>query len=199
MPVGRPKLFLADKGYDGDYLREELLIHGIKPVIPPKANRKNPPPCDFRAYKDRNRIERMFNRLKQFRRVATRYTRPGNPSQHSLRWPRRRYGCHTLSTGPNRRPGRVNLLEHRTKYMLCPNDPFSIATTDFLVRSWLTKGGIRLSADDSVPGKPFPHSKPAGIPDPAQGRDRWHEHVLAAAQAIEGGDAIDTPPDWICG
>jgi Transposase DDE domain len=38
-----------------------------------ESNRKNPPACDFRAYKDRNRIERMFNRLKQFRRVATRY------------------------------------------------------------------------------------------------------------------------------
>jgi len=34
---------------------------------------KNPPACDFQAYKDRNRIERMFNRLKQFRRIATRY------------------------------------------------------------------------------------------------------------------------------
>ncbi|WP_236735607.1 IS5 family transposase [Agrobacterium tumefaciens] len=73
IPVCKPRLFLADKGYDGDFLREELLIHGIRPVIPPKANRKNPPACDFRAYKDRNRIERMFNRLKQFRRVATRY------------------------------------------------------------------------------------------------------------------------------
>uniref|UniRef100_UPI003709B17C transposase n=1 Tax=Rhizobium ruizarguesonis TaxID=2081791 RepID=UPI003709B17C len=71
MPVGKPRLFLADKGYDGDVIREELLIHGIKPVIPPKANRKNPPSCDFKAYKDRNRIERMFNRLKQFRRIAT--------------------------------------------------------------------------------------------------------------------------------
>jgi len=73
LPVGKPKLFLADKGYDGDYIREELLIHGIRPVIPPKANRKEPPPCDFRAYRDRNRIERMFNRIKQFRRIATRY------------------------------------------------------------------------------------------------------------------------------
>ena len=73
IPVGKPRLFLADKGYDGDFLREELLTHGIRPVIPPKANRKNPPACDFRAYKNRNRIERMFNRLKQFRRVATRY------------------------------------------------------------------------------------------------------------------------------
>ena len=70
-------LFLADKGYDGDFLSEELLIHGIRPVIPPKANRKNPPACNYRAYKDRNRIERMFNRLKQFRRVATRYDKTG--------------------------------------------------------------------------------------------------------------------------
>jgi transposase len=38
-----------------------------------QANRKEPIACDFKSYKDRNRIERMFNRLKQFRRVATRY------------------------------------------------------------------------------------------------------------------------------
>lgn len=73
IPVAKPRLFLADKGYDGDSVREELLIHGIRPVIPPKANRKVPPFCDYRAYRDRNRIERMFNRLKQFRRIATRY------------------------------------------------------------------------------------------------------------------------------
>tara|TARA_B100000378_G_C17993690_1_gene394707 strand:- start:32 stop:424 length:393 start_codon:yes stop_codon:yes gene_type:complete len=73
LPVGKPRRFLADKGYDGDFVRKELLIHGIRPVIPPKANRKNPPPCVFGAYRDRNRIERMFNRLKQFRRIATRY------------------------------------------------------------------------------------------------------------------------------
>ncbi|MBW6425742.1 hypothetical protein KX729_30585 [Rhizobium sp. XQZ8] len=49
MPVGKPRLSLADKGYDGDFLRVELLIHGLRPVIPPKANQKNPPACDFRA------------------------------------------------------------------------------------------------------------------------------------------------------
>lgn len=64
---------LADKGYDSDEVRASLLIKGILPVIPPKANRKEPIACDFRAYKDRNRVERMFNRLKQFRRIATRY------------------------------------------------------------------------------------------------------------------------------
>lgn len=66
-------MMLADQGYDGDDVRSSLLMHGILPVIPPKANRKEPIACDFKAYKDRNRIERMFNRLKQFRRIATRY------------------------------------------------------------------------------------------------------------------------------
>ena len=64
---------LADKGYDSDNVRSALLMKGILPVIPPKANRREPIACDFRAYKDRNRVERMFNRIKQFRRIATRY------------------------------------------------------------------------------------------------------------------------------
>lgn len=64
---------LADKGYDSDDVRANLLLKGIVPVIPPKANRKEQIACDFRAYKDRNRVERMFNKLKQFRRIATRY------------------------------------------------------------------------------------------------------------------------------
>lgn len=43
MPVGKPRLLLAGKGYDGAAVREDLLLSGIVPVIPPKANRKNPP------------------------------------------------------------------------------------------------------------------------------------------------------------
>ncbi len=64
LPVANPKRVLADKGYDGDDGRSGLLMKGILPVIPPRANRKEPIACDFRAYRDRNRIERMFNRLK---------------------------------------------------------------------------------------------------------------------------------------
>nr|WP_055661422.1 IS5/IS1182 family transposase [Roseibium aggregatum] len=71
--IGKPRLFLADKGYDCDVVRQSLLLVGISPVIPPKSNRREPIPCDFRAYKDRNRIERMFNKVKQFRRIASRY------------------------------------------------------------------------------------------------------------------------------
>ncbi len=71
--VAKPRLMLADKGYDGNEVRQSLLVRGILPVIPPRSNRREPVACDFQSYKDRNRIERMFNRMKQFRRIATRY------------------------------------------------------------------------------------------------------------------------------
>ena len=73
IPVATPKALLADKGYDGDAFRQSLLMRGILPVIPPRSNRKVPEHPDYRRYKDRNRIERMFGVLKQQRRIATRY------------------------------------------------------------------------------------------------------------------------------
>jgi transposase len=48
-------------------------MHGILPIIPPRCNRKAPEHPDYRRYRDRNRIERMFGKLKQRRRIATRY------------------------------------------------------------------------------------------------------------------------------
>lgn len=71
IPLAKPRALLADKGYDGDTVRENLLMHGIRPIIPPRTNRREPIPCDFRRYRDRNRIERMFGQLKQSRRIAT--------------------------------------------------------------------------------------------------------------------------------
>ena len=73
IPIAAPKALLADKGYDGDRLRESLLIRGILPIIPPRSNRKVPEHPDYRRYRDRNRVERMFGKLKQHRRIATRY------------------------------------------------------------------------------------------------------------------------------
>ena len=64
---------MADKGYGGDRFRDSLLMRGILPIIPPKANRKAPEHPDYRRYRDRNRVERMFNKLKQLRGIATRY------------------------------------------------------------------------------------------------------------------------------
>ena len=73
LPLPTPKGLLGDKGYDGDRFRENLLMRGILPVIPPRSNRKAPEHPDYRRYKDRNRVERMFAKLKQQRRIATRY------------------------------------------------------------------------------------------------------------------------------
>ena len=50
LPVAKPKLMLADKSYDSDDVRASLLLKGILPAIPPKANRKRAIACDFRAY-----------------------------------------------------------------------------------------------------------------------------------------------------
>ncbi|WP_461319580.1 IS5 family transposase [Bradyrhizobium barranii] len=66
-------VLLADKGYDGDKLRGEIIRRGAKPVIPNKSNRVVIHRFNKRAYKGRNVIERCFGRLKDFRRIATRY------------------------------------------------------------------------------------------------------------------------------
>jgi transposase len=66
---------LADRGYDADLFRETLVDKGTKPCIPGRKSRKKTVKYDKRRYKRRNRIERMFGRLKDWRRVATRYDR----------------------------------------------------------------------------------------------------------------------------
>jgi len=69
----RARYLLADKAYDADHWRHYLKSQRINPVIPNKSNRKQPHPFNKSRYKGRNVIERMFGRLKDFRRVATRY------------------------------------------------------------------------------------------------------------------------------
>jgi transposase len=71
--AGQPRRLLADRAYDAKSLRDELARLRIKAVIPPNPTRKHPHRYDKDAYKGRNVIERMFCRLKDFRRIATRY------------------------------------------------------------------------------------------------------------------------------
>jgi transposase len=66
---------LADRGYDADWFRDALKDKGIKPCIPGRTSRGKPIKHDKRRSKRRNRIELMFGRLKDWRRVATRYDR----------------------------------------------------------------------------------------------------------------------------
>ena len=69
------KKMLGDKAYDSAELRADLDQRGTRPVIPNRCNRKQPFRFSKRLYKLRWRIESAFNRLKDFRRVATRYDR----------------------------------------------------------------------------------------------------------------------------
>ena len=64
---------LADKAYDADHLIEKAAQNNTELVIPSKRNRKIQRSYDEYLYKERNVIERFFNKLKQFRRIATRY------------------------------------------------------------------------------------------------------------------------------
>jgi transposase len=73
--VAAPRRLLADKAYDADSLRTWLQKRGIKAVIPSTAARRTPYPIDRKAYTRRNVIERLFCKLKNWRRIATRYDR----------------------------------------------------------------------------------------------------------------------------
>ncbi|WP_158641859.1 IS5 family transposase [Candidatus Glomeribacter gigasporarum] len=64
---------LADKGYDSDALRATVQAKGAIPVIPGRSSRKILPEYGKERYKHRNLVERFFNKIKQFRRIATRY------------------------------------------------------------------------------------------------------------------------------
>jgi transposase len=68
-----PQLMLGDKGYDSDAVSQDIADRGGQALIPTKANRKIQFTVDKAIYSLRNRIERFFNRLKNSRRVATRY------------------------------------------------------------------------------------------------------------------------------
>ena len=66
---------IGDRGYDSDWFRAALLSRGITPCIPPTRNRKVALPYDKTLYRQRHRIENMFGRLKDRRRIAMRYDR----------------------------------------------------------------------------------------------------------------------------
>ena len=66
---------VADKGYDSNEFVQMIEQAGATDVIPPRSNRKTPRRYDKELYKERNLVERFFQKIKNFRRVATRYER----------------------------------------------------------------------------------------------------------------------------
>ncbi len=67
------RCLVMDKAYEGDETRQLVEDLGLEPVVPPKANRVSPWDYDRVLYKRRNEVERLFRRLKRFRRVSTRF------------------------------------------------------------------------------------------------------------------------------
>jgi transposase len=72
-PKLRPKRIVGDKGYSSRTIRRSMRRRGIRITIPRKDNERRTGPFDKTIYGLRNRVERLINRLKQFRRLATRY------------------------------------------------------------------------------------------------------------------------------
>jgi transposase len=64
---------VADKGFDGEPQRQAMASRNIRPVIPYRVNRRNRGRLNRKAYAERNKIERLIGKLKEFRRIATRY------------------------------------------------------------------------------------------------------------------------------
>ncbi len=72
-PRIRPERLVADKGYSSPAVRRYLTGRRVGAVIPTKADEAPNPAFDRAAYRERNAVERLINRLKQWRRIATRY------------------------------------------------------------------------------------------------------------------------------
>ena len=83
-----PESLIADKAYDADPLIDSLAEREITPVIPPKSNRKAKRDCDFALYRERNLIERFFNKIKHFRAIATRYDKLARNFSRPSNWSR---------------------------------------------------------------------------------------------------------------
>ena len=72
---GAMEHLLMDRAHEGDPTRPPAESFGLTPVAPPKRNRTAPWDCDREAHKGRNMVERVFNRMKRYRKAATRYGR----------------------------------------------------------------------------------------------------------------------------
>lgn len=69
----RPSFMIMDKAYEGDKTRQLVFDLDMEPVVPPKSNRLQPWEYDKEMYKRRNEVERLFRRLKGFRRIFSRF------------------------------------------------------------------------------------------------------------------------------
>ncbi len=83
-PRLRPKRIVGDKGYSSGKIRAYLRRRGIRITIPRRTNERRTGPFNRALYRARNRVERLINRLKQWRRLATRYEK--RAAYHQAMW-----------------------------------------------------------------------------------------------------------------
>jgi transposase len=93
-------MLLADRGYDADWIRELVRQQGAWANIPPKRNRTDPICFSPHLYRARNLIERFFNKIKQCRRIATRYGKLAAAILPSSSWHQSAFGYALMSPRP---------------------------------------------------------------------------------------------------
>lgn len=93
-----PKMLIADRGYDSDAIRTDVSARGGTPVIPARKSRTAPEPVDDFIYALRNLVERCINKLKNARRVATRYDKTATSYLGFIEIVSARLWFHHLST-----------------------------------------------------------------------------------------------------
>jgi transposase len=99
---------LADKAFDSDVFRAELADRGAVAVIPPKTNRAADIPCDFDMYKWRHLVENFFCKIKEFRRIATRYDKTDQSFKAMIHRVGIVLATRSMSTGPSVLLSRTN-------------------------------------------------------------------------------------------
>ena len=102
---------LADKGYDSDHFVKKIIDNGAIPVIPSRKNRKQARGYDRVLYKECNLVERLFQKLKHFRRIATRYERLARNYQAMLHFMTTHLGLTIFQSDPNASKLSANLLK----------------------------------------------------------------------------------------
>ena len=98
-------MLLADRGYDADKIRAAATKKGAWANIPPRCNRKEPIRFSPHLYRARNLVERFFNKIKQCRRVATRYDKLAANYLAFIQLGQSDYGCVLMSPRPSKCPG----------------------------------------------------------------------------------------------
>lgn len=164
MLADRIEALLADKGYDADAIRAELAKADVEAVIPAKSNRRTPIPHDREKYRWRNLVERLFNKLKNWRRVATRYDKTAESylgfvaiASVTLCNALRRRPLHPTET----RPSGLARVVQRSSGSDAPAPPLS-SYAAWSVRTCL-RAAVRTS---SILALPPARRRPSGASDP---------------------------------